>query len=179
MGDIMTRKILSVRPNTSLLVCTKEFVRNNVNHLLVAEGDVLKGLLAQRDILWTITKKPNIDLSKVRAIDVATRKVAVIKPSADISQAFQKMKRYGFRRLPVLSKGKIVGILTLNDILKMEPMLYSQAGDLLQIREEAEKLKNVREEKGVEGLCDECGAFAELLKVDKRFLCPDCRDELY
>lgn len=175
----MTRKFASIRPETTLFDCSREFVRQKVTSILITEREKLLGIITQRDILWAITKKPGLDLKKVKAIEIATKKVAVIKPSADIIQAFKKMKKYGFRRLPVISKGKVMGILTIKDILAIEPSFYTESMDLFEIREEEKKLRAARSSSNIEGLCNECGAFSELLKFDGRYLCADCRDLLY
>jgi len=180
VGDVMTRKFISVKPSTNLLQCSKEFVKQRVNGLLVTDSKRLCGIITQRDILWAITKKPSLDLKKVKSIDVASRKVAVIKPSANLLEAFDKMKKYGFRRLPVVTKGEIVGLLTLKDILAIDPTYYSESRELFTIREESEKLKKIAEDESqTEGLCEECGAFADLLKVEGKFRCTDCRNDLY
>ncbi|NCO11660.1 hypothetical protein CO038_03840 [Candidatus Pacearchaeota archaeon CG_4_9_14_0_2_um_filter_39_13] len=180
VGDVMTRHFASVSPETNLLKCSKEFVRQRLNSLVIVNGRKLVGILTQRDVLWALTKKPGLDLRKVKAIDVATKKVAVIKPSADIREALEKMKRYGFRRLPVISRGQIVGVLTLKDILAIEPAFYSNLGSLVDIREESEKLKKAREEDTfTDGFCEECNTYSDLLKVEGRFLCEACREELY
>lgn len=179
VGDVMTRNFIAVRPSTHLLDCAKEMVKKRVNSLLISENSKLVGILTQKDILWAITKKPNINLKSIKAIDIAARKVAVIKPSAELSEAFRKMKRFNFRRLPVISKGRLVGMLTLNDILKIEPTFYQDVGDLVDIKEESKKLKQVDVEWPLEGLCEECGQFGDLLKVYDRLLCADCREELY
>ena len=181
VGDIMTRKYAFVKPSTNLQLCAKKIVSQRVNNLLVTEGKKLVGIITARDILWTITKKPKIDLKSLNAIDIASKKVAVIKPSADVDQAVDKMKKLGFRRLPVLSKGILVGIVTLKDILKIDPTIYRETGELTKIREEAEKLKKLSssDDWETEGLCEECDAFSSLLKVEGKLLCQDCRNELF
>lgn len=179
VGDVMTRHFASVSPETNLLSCARECVKQKVNSLVLVNGRKLVGILTQRDILWAITKKPGLDLRKLRAIDVATRKVAVIKPSADIRQAIEKMKKYGFRRLPVMAKGQIVGVITLKDILAIEPAFYANLKDLIEIREESEKLRKASSSETTEGLCEECESYSDLLKVEGRFLCPHCREQLY
>ena len=182
VGDVMTRNFCSTPPETNLLECARRMVKHDVGSLIIAEGKRLVGMLTQKDILWAVTKKPQLDLTTVKALDIASRKVAVIKPSADIAEAFQKMKRLGFRRLPVLSKGQVVGLLTLKDILNIEPAFYTKAASLMNIREEAEKrqrLSRIAETAESEGFCDNCGAFADLLQVENQSLCADCRDELY
>lgn len=179
VGDIMTRNFASVRPDDSLLTCAKEFVKKKVTSLLVTEKSRLIGIITERNILWTLTKNPQANLEKIRAIDVATRKLAVIKPSADLVQAFKKMKHYKFRRLPVMSKGKVVGLLTLKDILTIEPSFYTESTDLFEIREQNLKLRRAQASSSREGICNECGSSSELLKVEGRYLCADCRDLLY
>lgn len=179
VGDVMTRNFVSVKPDTNLLKCSKEMVKNRVNSLIIVQDGRLKGILTATDILWAITKKPSINLTEIRSIDISTRKVAVIKPSSDIGQALMKMKAYNFRRLPVLSKGNIIGVITLKDILKVNPDLYANLGELVEIREETRKLKQAGEKWPSEGLCENCGAFSELLKVYDQLLCPDCREDLY
>jgi len=179
VGDIMTRKFVSASPFDSLQKCAKIIARERVNSLLITNKKHLFGILTARDILWTITKSPSVNLKNIKAIDIATRKVAVIKPSADISEALKKMKSLNFRRLPVLSRGELIGIVTLKDILAIEPEIYGEIQELMDLREEKEKLEkrfNVFPETGI---CDNCGAFSELLKVESQLLCPDCRDELY
>lgn len=175
----MTRNIVSATIEDSLYDCAKKMTKERVNSILIVKEGRLLGILTARDILWTITKKPSVDLKSIRGIDIATRKVAVIKPSADIYQALKKMQAYNFRRLPVLSRGIVIGVVTLKDILAVEPSLYKESKDLLEIKEGERKFKDVKANWPLEGFCDECGAFSDLLKVEGKLLCTDCREELY
>lgn len=181
VGDVMTRNYISVGPYTNLLECAKKMVKKRVGSLIVEKDKKLLGIVTRRDILWAITKKPRVDLRGLRAIDVATKKVAVIKPSATIAEAFIKMKEYNFKRLPVMVRGDLVGVLTLKDILAVEPGLYRETSELFDMREATEKLRFASSKDGweTEGLCDECGALSDLVRVEGRLLCPDCRSDLY
>lgn len=179
VGDIMTRNFASVSPSTDLLSCAKEMVKQRVNSLLITENRKLLGIITSRDILWTLVKKPKLDLKSMDVMDIATKKIAVIKPSSDIGEALHKMKQFGFRRLPVLSKGEIVGVVTLKDILRIEPSLYSMLGELAGIREESEKMKRLEKYENLqtEGLCDSCGALADLSLIGNKMLCRDCKED--
>ena len=178
VGDIMTRNLVTVKPSSDLHFCARELVKQRVNTLLISENKRLIGILTARDILWAIMKQPKLNLKEINVVDIATRKVAVIKPSADMGQAFQKMKKFGFRRLPVLTRGELVGILTLKDILKVEPTLYQEIGELSNVREVMHKMQHYSNPQEAEGLCDECGSLSNLLKIEERLLCVDCREEL-
>ncbi len=179
VGDIMTRNFTSVGPKATLYECAKAIVKNKVNTLPIVNDGKLIGILAEKDILWALTKKPSIKLKKVRAIEIAQKKIAVIKPSADIIQALNKMKTVNFKTLPVIAHGEIIGIVTIKDILRVEPELYQEIGELAKIKEEERKLKDANVEWPLEGFCDNCGAFNELLKVEGKLLCYDCREELF
>lgn len=180
VGDVMTRKVISVKPTDSLHQCAKVMVKERINSILVTENTHLIGILTSRDILWAVSKKPGLDLRKMRSVDIASKKLAVIKPSAEIFQAIKKMREANFRRLPVLSKGELIGVVTLKDILSIEPGIYSEVHSLIDdIREHEEKQVKADSQWPLEGMCDECEAFSDLLKVEGELLCLDCRDEKY
>ena len=179
VGDIMTQNFSSVTPKSSLHECAKKMAKERLNSMLITENKKLIGILTSRDILWALSKKPSIDLKKIKAMDIATKKLAIIKPSADISQAIKKMQSLNFRRLPVLSKGEVIGVITLKDVLRVAPELYEEVSSFLNVKEEARKIHDSQAEYPEEGFCDNCGAFNELLKVYDNLLCPDCREELY
>jgi CBS domain-containing protein len=179
VGDVMTRKVVSVNPKDDLHACTKMMVRKSMNSIPLIEKEKLVGMIFSRDILWAFLKKPDLNLKKIKVIDIARKKVAVIKPSAMISEALVKMRNYGFKRLPVLSNGKMIGIITIKDILKIDPSLYSDLGELAEIKEQSYKLSKAEDpEIYSEGFCEECDSFSSLLKIDGKMLCLDCRYDL-
>lgn len=179
VGDIMTRDFISVKPETSILDCAKNMVKKRVGSLILKEGDKLKGIITEGDIIWVMTKKSRKELNKIKASEIAPKKLITISPSADLYQALQKMKKTKYRWLPVTLNGKVIGFLTIKDILRIEPSLFETASEIMQIREESEKLKR-RRVGGVfkEGLCEECGNFNLLYKVDNRMICEACRDAM-
>ena len=90
------------------------------------------------------------------------------------------MSEYNFRRLPVVSKNRLIGVITLKDILAIEPTLYAEMKGIMDdVREEERKIHESGTEWPLEGLCENCGAFSDLLKVEGRLLCMDCREEMY
>lgn len=181
VGDIMTRNYAAIDPATNLHECAKQMVKQRVGSLLVTRDRKLVGIVTQKDILSAVIKQPAVPWKQIKALDVATRKLAVIKPSATLAEAFIKMKEYGFRRLPVISKGELLGVLTLKDILTVDPSLYSETSELFDMREAEQKMRKLSSQDGweTEGLCEECGSLSDLVRVEGRLLCTDCRDELY
>jgi signal-transduction protein with cAMP-binding, CBS, and nucleotidyltransferase domain len=148
----------------------------------VHENNRLSGLLTERDIVYAVAKKPR-DLDKIKARDVRRRKIATIKPSADVYDALQKMRKTKYRWIPVLVNKNVIGFLTLKDILKIEPTLFDAVQEIGQIREEQAKIKRVRNtEQGKswarEGLCEECGGYGLLYNQDGRLICENCFERM-
>lgn len=178
VGDIMTRNFISVKPDASLIDCAKEMIRKRVGSVVLKDDKKLVGLLTEKDIIWAITKKGQKDLSRIKAADIASRKVATIKPSANLAEALQRMKKLKFRRLPVVVNGNVIGMLTLKDVLRIEPTLFSNLGELEKIKEESEKLERLKSKFTKEGICEECGNVDILYKIDNRLICGACREAM-
>jgi len=179
VGDIMTRNFSSIKPEASLIDAAKGMIKNRVGSLVVLEDKNLAGLITERDIIWALIKKRKSDLGKIKVRDICKRKVHTIKPSADLYLAMQKMKETGYRWLPVLVGKEVIGLLTIKDILRVEPSLFETAGEIMQIKEETAKLKRIQQIKSgkmIEGICDECGNKDSLYSVDGRLVCESCKD---
>jgi CBS domain-containing protein len=179
IADIMTRELLTVPPEANLMECAKKMVKNKVGSLVIVEKDKLVGLVSQKDILWALTKKSNIDLTKIKAIEISPKKIAVIGPNNTIKEAIEKMNRLKFERLPVVNKNKLVGFITARDILNVHPEVFPEMEEFAKIREDSEKLKRIKDAKNRgEGICEECGHQGLLFKIDGRLVCESCKDEI-
>lgn len=177
VSDIMTREPITIAPDSDLLVCARQMVGKRVGSLAIVKGKKLVGFISQQDILWALIKKSKEDLSKIKAIDISPRKIATIKPGATVNEAFSKMKKLKFERLPVIHEGEFVGLITAKDILNFHPEFYKELEEFKEIREEAKKLKRIKEagKKIVSyGICEECGNHGNLEKIDGMMICESC-----
>jgi len=180
VSDIMTRNPITINPETNLLECARKIVKKKVGSLLLVDKKRLVGFIAEKDILWALIKKSKQDLKTIRAIDISPKKIATIKPSATLREALSKMKKLKFERLPVIQEGNIAGIITVKDILNFNPELYPELEEFARIREEAKKLKLIKEakRKRKDGVCEECGNFGILYMVHGKLICDSCRDDI-
>jgi len=87
------------------------------------------------------------------------------------------MRDFDIKRLPVIKDKKFVGLLTLKDILKIEPQLFDMLVDRIELREEPSK--PIRKITDNEGICSICGTFDQSLtkNPDGVFVCNTCLDE--
>lgn len=164
VGDIMTRNYVSAKPNISVLDAVNLMIKKKVGSLILQENEILKGVLTEKDIMWAISKKR--DLSDVKAYDICTKKITTIKPSADIYDAVKKMRKAKFRRLPVVIKKKVIGYLTLKDVLRIEPELFEIARGGYEKKEVGNLIK--------EGICEKCERFDLLYNKNGKLVCEEC-----
>src|SRR3989344_7343226 len=106
VSDIMTRGHILSDVKDSLLDCARKMVRKKVGGLVITDKKKLVGFISTHDILWALIKNPKADLSKIKAIDISPKKIITIKSSATLEEAIEKIKKYGFYRLPVVDNGE-------------------------------------------------------------------------
>jgi CBS domain-containing protein len=176
VGDVMTRNFVSARPDIPVLSAVKLMVKKRIGSLILQEDGFLKGILTEKDIMWALSKKN--DLSKVKAGEICAKKLTTIRPGADIYDAIILMRKKKFRRLPVTVNKKVIGYLTLKEILKIQPELFEIAKEGYNIKwpNDNEKPKKSREAIN-EGVCEECKRTEILYFEEGRLLCEKCKEE--
>ncbi|NIO36618.1 CBS domain-containing protein [Candidatus Bathyarchaeota archaeon] len=142
------------------------------------EGKPL-GIISERDLVRRILAK-NVKPDSLKSRDVMTSPLITVSPEEQISETARKMSRLNIRRLGVVYKGQLVGVLSSKDVLAVVPELI----EIIQEKALIEGQNRVYEAAGEEstplaGYCDSCGAWSEdLEQVNGEFLCEDCAAEL-
>jgi len=178
VGDVMTRQLVSVKPSEEIIDCAKEMASKDVGLVIVEKNGKLLGVLTERDVIWALTKKG--DLRNVKAGDIMLRKITTIKPSRDIYEALVRMRKQNTKWLPITVNKRVIGLLTLNDILRIEPSLFDIAVSHMNIKDADDKLRRKEDAlSGIknwvdEGECERCGSFDLLSDSDGEMLCGKC-----
>jgi CBS domain-containing protein len=134
------------------------------------------GIITERDIVKRVVAK-NLKPDTVKAKEIMTTPLVMIEPEASISDAARRMTRLDIRRLGVIYKGNLVGIISSKDILGVMPELIEIMQERSRI--EGEARTDDMEEVPLSGYCDRCNAYSENLKErDGQNICDECRIEL-
>lgn len=172
--DAMTKKPITISPNVTIQKCAEIMEGQHVGALIVQGKGGLAGIITEQDIVRKSVI--NNDKPSVRvAGEVMEKEMHTIEPHKDIFDALLKMKEVNIRHLPVVSDGKMVGLLTLKDVLKIEPQLFDLLVEKFEIREEERKPVNKASYK--EGICQLCGSYSEeLTNNEGSLVCHKCLD---
>jgi signal-transduction protein with cAMP-binding, CBS, and nucleotidyltransferase domain len=97
--------------------------------------------------------------------------IVTIGPNTDVTEAARKMAKLRIRRLPVVSKGGLVGMVTESDILKIAPTLIEITREYAKIKSSAGRIKTQS------GYCEICMEYTdELLASQGQLICPSCAE---
>jgi len=169
--DVMSAKIVSVKPSVSVLEAVKKMISAGLGNVLVMVGDELRGILTEKDVIAKVVAK-GLDPAVVKVSKVMTSKVVTIRPSLNLQEAARKMTGKGIRRLPVVSKGKVIGVLTMNDVLRVQP-------GLVDVLSERLKYSQPKFDGSRVGVCEVCNSFSKrLIRVNGRLVCSNCKKEI-
>jgi CBS domain-containing protein len=130
--DVMTRHPICVSTQSSAYELVRTFHEQQFRHLLVVDGaGRLAGVISDRDVLRCFDpdgSPAREHLEEIRAEQLMSEDVITIEPNAPLSQAVGMMLTHGINCLPVVSEGKLCGILTSTDFyLVLERLLGAKA----------------------------------------------------
>ncbi|MGB5221894.1 MAG: CBS domain-containing protein [Polyangiales bacterium] len=114
IGSLMKTNMITVAPTATVEHATRSMARNEVGAVLVVEGDVLRGILSERDVVSRVVaegKPPG----ETKVSDVATTDLITVDEEAHIRECAQLLRDNAIRHLPVTRHGKPVGILSSRD----------------------------------------------------------------
>ena len=114
--DVMSKGILTVKKNTGIKDAIRLLVENNITGLPVVSDDMqLLGMVSEKDILRALYDR-NIKSRSVA--DLMTTEVVCFDENDDLVKVFESLMESNFRRVPILSEGELVGIVSRRDIIK-------------------------------------------------------------
>lgn len=118
------KEVISIAPHRPVFDALVVLAEYRIGALVVLEGDKLVGIFSERDYAREIVLKGKS--SKTTPIsEVMSTNVMTTKPSDTVEQAMSIMSEKRIRHLPVLENGKVVGMLSIGDLVK-ETIDYQQ-----------------------------------------------------
>jgi CBS domain-containing protein len=170
--DAMLSRVLTATPSQTVLDASKIMRKEGVGSVIIVEGNNPIGIVTREDIINNVTAK-DIQASKVLLKDIMNKKLITCEPDCDISEAARIMSKNKYERIPVISLGKLVGMISTREIARVAPAALEIATEHLRI----EVPERFVEEKN-EGDCELCGNYSvELHNINDKWICDSCKDE--
>ncbi|HET7148084.1 MAG TPA: CBS domain-containing protein [Candidatus Nitrosopolaris sp.] len=170
--DIMNSPVVSAALTDTVNDVAVKMKDQKVGSIIIMEGENPVGIVSDWDIVSNAVVK-DIKPSTIRVSDIM-QKLHSIEGEEGVTEAARMLRQHNIKRLGVVYKNRLVGIISASDVIAVTPELV----DVI-----SEKAAIVRGETGrsagsVSGYCDECGEWSDLLQfADGTFTCEECRGE--
>ncbi len=115
--DTMRKEIVTVDERTSVADASMKMREKSEGCAIVLRQGSPIGIVTERDVTWEVAGK-GLDPKSVRVSDIMSKSLVTIDPNADLVEAARIMAEHKIRRLPVVRKGVLYGILTAADIAR-------------------------------------------------------------
>jgi CBS domain-containing protein len=177
--DVMTSPVITISEEGIVHDAAKLMDKDDLGCIVVTDkkGKPV-GIITERDLITRVLAK-NLLATKVKAKKVMTSPLLTIDPDEPLVEAARKMSRLNVRRLGVIYKGSLAGLVSSKDILAVTPELLETIQERAKIDKEPAPEEEAPEPRPLTGYCDHCGRWSDALKdIDGQLLCEECQVEL-
>jgi CBS domain-containing protein len=177
--DVMSSPAVTVDENAPAHKVAALMAKHEYGCILVLTKQAKPmGIITERDLVVRVLAK-NAKPDTLKAKSVMTSPLMTIESDATINDAAKLMSKLNIRRLGVMYKGQLVGIISSKDVLAVMPELLETIQEKALIEGENMAEEAEKEETPLTGNCDHCGVWSDgLTEVNGEFLCEDCKGEM-
>lgn len=114
--DVMTTNPQTLPESTTVREAAETMRANDIGDVVVVDDDgKLSGILTDRDTVVRVVAEGR-DPGATRIGDIASRELTAVSPDDPVERAVQLMRERAIRRLPVVGRNKVVGIVSIGDL---------------------------------------------------------------
>lgn len=110
------KKLLTAPPDTTVSEAAKRMARRKVGAVMVVEHESLVGIFTERDVVFRVIAQGR-DAQTTRLAEVMTTSPQTVDPGKSFGYALLMMHEKGFRHVPVIENGKVIGIVSARNAL--------------------------------------------------------------
>jgi len=171
VGSCMTVGVFTLPADKSIYDAAKLLKKTGVGSVIVTRKGKASGIITERDIIHKVIaagKNPK----KVKLKSIMSRPLKVIKASDSVEAAALALRNNRVKRLPVVDKeGRLVGIITEGDLLRVYP-------GIVDVISEMQEIRSAKPNEYYTGVCEICGCFSENLRREEgKLKCEECIEE--
>ncbi len=117
IATLMATEMITATPNETVASVARRMSSNKVGAVLVTEGESMRGLFSERDLMTRVTAEGR-DPQTTRVSEVATRELVTIEADAPLKAVLALFRDKRFRHLPVVGGDHLCGIVSIGDVVK-------------------------------------------------------------
>jgi CBS domain-containing protein len=116
--QIKGNDVITVKKDTPIIDVLELMADKGIGAVLVMEGEKIAGIFSERDFARKVAKTKDLSLD-ISVSELMTKDVFVISPDETIDECMALMSRSKIRHLPVIENEKLVGLISIGDVVKI------------------------------------------------------------
>jgi len=122
--DAMVKEVITIDENMTVKEAADVMNRFEIGCLIAVGKEKAIGILTERDLLKRVVAEGK-DVAKTRVKEVMTSPLVVAEPKMDLAEAVKLMFRMKIKKLPVVEGTRLVGLVSLTDIARLQPQMMT------------------------------------------------------
>ena len=117
-------KVFTIRPEATLADVAAALAEHNIGSLLVCRSDdceeTILGIITERDLVRTCARNPSLSLERITVAEVMVRNPITVSGTESVEDMMGLMTQRRIRHLPVVEEGRLVGMISIGDVVKAQ-----------------------------------------------------------
>ena len=117
--DILNKKgnkVFTSSPDTLIGEIANTLAKENIGAIVIIEKDLVVGILSERDIVRGFTEKKSVRSTKAK--ELMTKNVITCNTKNTTEELLELMVKKHFRHMPVVQNNKLIGVISIGDLVK-------------------------------------------------------------
>lgn len=170
--DIMNSPVISASPQHTIKNIATKMKEERIGSIVIMENEKAAGIVTDWDIVSNAVVK-DVKPSEVKASDIM-QTLHTIEGEEGVTEAARVLRQHNIKRLGVVYKNRLVGIISTSDVIAVTPDLV----DVISEKAAVMRGEIGRSAGNISGYCDECGEWSDLLQFNEgTFMCEECRGD--
>lgn len=169
--EAMSSPVISVNEEADIVEVARMMKHYDVGAIIIVNKEEKPvGIVTERDLVKRVIAEDK-NPRQVQARNVMSTPLQIVGPEVTLMNAMQLMDKMNIRRLGVMYKGDLVGVISDRNIIRLVPTI-------IEIIKERQEINQIPYSYGpsIAGYCDVCEAYSNNLReVNGEFLCEECR----
>ena len=171
--EAMSSPVVTIDEDQSVVEAAEIMRKNRIGAIIVeSKGGQPVGIVTERDFVYRVIAKDAIP-REIQVKEVMSSPLRTVDPETSLEDAMALMNKANVRRLGVIYKENLEGVISDKDIIRIMPTI-------IEIVRERSRIQSGDRTAGPStvGYCDRCDMYSSNLRsVNGEFICEDCRAE--
>src|SRR3990170_465024 len=140
--DVMVEDVVTVEDDVTVKKAVAIMNKYEIGCLIVTKRGKPVGIVTERDMLTRVLAESR-NPERVKIADIVSRPLVIAEPDMDLEEAARLKFKMKVKKLPVVSDGRLVGLVTLTDIARFQPQIIKILKKMQTVETAPKRMKKV------------------------------------